>query len=135
MNRLLTVLLLSSIACQGTDPLGGQEGEPLVPPGAPPPAMEPDVDAGMDCAVGHSCAGPGWCADYGNGSEPDDFDAACEAAGGTPSDQPCDIEGNAGFCRDATLDPCTVVWVYDDLSVASEDFCDDNGLELVSPRG
>ena len=133
-NALLIAMLAAG--CQGTgNLLGGQEGEPLDI--APPPAAEPvaDADGGATCIVTASCSARSWCADYSQVTEPDSLQAECEDAGGTYSNEPCDVELNQGFCQDLNLDPCTVVWLFDSLSVSGEDFCFDNGLEFVTPRG
>jgi len=133
-NALLIAILAAG--CQGSgNLLGGQEGEPL--DGAPPPAAEPveDTDAGITCVVVASCSARSWCADYSENAAPIDLQADCEDAGGTYANEPCDSEANRGYCRDSALDECTVVWVFDPLSSSGEDFCLDNGLEFVVPRG
>ncbi|MCB9673605.1 MAG: hypothetical protein H6737_00730 [Alphaproteobacteria bacterium] len=136
----LPFALLWACSIDASDPFGGQEGEPLTDdevPEPPPPAADPDFDGALDaCAVAASCDGPGWCADYSGDTLPPDFEADCEAVGGVVSDTPCDNAENAGFCRDAeSYDMCTVVWVYDDLAKDAGAFCEDLGLDFVSPRG
>ena len=143
--RFLLLPLLVLVACsapvdllggQEGEPLGGQEGEPMAPPPAEPdPGF--DNDGGMPCVVEVSCEGPGWCADYAEGTVPADFIQACLEAGGTPSNEPCDPEGNAGFCQgqDDEVGDCTVVYIYDDFEGDVQDFCDELDFGFVSPRG
>jgi hypothetical protein len=137
---LFAVALLSTgcsefnpLGGQEGEPLGGQEGEPLAPgeAGEPPPPAVPDFDDGLNdvCDVVASCEGPAWCADYSADTLPADFDAMCEAAGGTPSDAPCDSTDATGTCMNADTDDCTVVWLYATLGDPPAAYCDSLAMD------
>ncbi|MCA9569176.1 MAG: hypothetical protein KC656_15110 [Myxococcales bacterium] len=123
--------LLFLFGCSGLGGLGGQEGEPI----ETPPAAEGDAD-GMagGCEVVASCEGYGWCASYSAIGLPDGFDAACQEAGGVPSDQPCTWEASVGICSGGDVDGCGGVYLYPQLTVEPEAFCEALDAEFFAVR-
>lgn len=100
--------LLLAIGCGDPNPLGGQEGEPVVPNAPPPAADFEDVDAAAPCAVAAHCMGDGWCVEYGDDVLPD-LEEVCPDTSG---EGPCP-GGAIGTCPLADGDACSTIHVMD----------------------
>lgn len=98
-----------------------------------PPAAQAGGGWGADCSFEASCQAFGWCADYSVGGLPEDFDTACQLAGGIPADTPCEGEV-VGGCYDGRVDGCGGVYVFDPLDEDPEGFCAALGATFAAVR-